>query len=26
LPDGMYFYEMWSEGRVARAGKVFKVE
>jgi hypothetical protein len=26
LPDGMYFYEIWSEGRVARAGKVFKVE
>jgi hypothetical protein len=26
LPGGMYFYEIWSEGRVARAGKVFKVE
>jgi hypothetical protein len=26
LPDGMYFYEIWCGGRVARAGKVFKVE
>lgn len=26
LPGGMYFYEIWNEERIVRAGKVFKVE